>query len=70
MNSMEKGAFDPEHVQAMNEALAKASAKLKDSQADVLIELLASKIISVAGTGERDPDRLCDDALIGMGIFE
>jgi hypothetical protein len=32
-------------------------------------EIIAKRIIEVARGGERDPDRLCDYALHGVGLF-
>ena len=31
-------------------------------------EIIAKRIIAIARTGERDPDRLCDSALASIGL--
>jgi hypothetical protein len=35
---------------------------------DPITELVARKIIEVANTGERDPTRICEQALRDLGI--
>jgi hypothetical protein len=41
--------------------------QLADRQ-DPITELVARKIIDVAGNGERDPAKICELALRGLGI--
>jgi hypothetical protein len=41
--------------------------QLADRQ-DAITELVAKKIIEVAGSGERDPARISEQALAGLGI--
>jgi hypothetical protein len=41
--------------------------QLADRQ-DPITELVAKKIIEVAGTGEREPSRICEQALRDLGI--
>ena len=61
-------AFEPEQIACMRAAYEDAMDALK--RADVrLSELVAKQIIEVARTGERDPDRLRQKALIELGIF-
>jgi hypothetical protein len=56
--------FDPETVRLMGLAFEMALASLPSSACtDPLPEALARKIIELAKTGERDPERLCEGAL-------
>lgn len=60
--------FDPQQVDAMGKAYDHARAALHDSgQPAVVQEVLAKRIIAMAMTGERDPDKLCECALRGLG---
>ena len=61
-------SFDPETVKVLCDAYDKARASLRDTgQAHIVNEVIASRIIAMAKQGERDPDRLCAKALIGLG---
>ena len=61
-------AFDPETVKALCDAYDKARASLHDTgQPYIVNEVIAQRLISLAKQGERDPDRLCANALIGLG---
>jgi hypothetical protein len=63
---VEPGAFDPEAIAAMSEALEAALNKLGDiDQPEVVREIIAGRIIAVAKLGERDPARLLEAALRG-----
>jgi len=54
-------AFEPDEVDAMAEAFEATCAALGLSHRDEPIgQLVASKVIECARTGERDPKRLCD----------
>jgi hypothetical protein len=54
-----EGVFDPPTIEAMTAAFAAARVALKLAERDdPLTEIVARKIIEVAGTGERDPQRL------------
>jgi hypothetical protein len=55
--------FDPETVRLMGLAFEMALASLRYACPDPLREALARKIIELAKTGERDPERLCEGAL-------
>jgi hypothetical protein len=61
-------AFQPEAVICMARAYESAllALRLTDRQ-DPLNEIIAKKIIEIAETGERDPDRLRDRALEEIG---
>jgi hypothetical protein len=55
--------FDPETVRLMGLAFEMALASLRYAFPDLLREALVRKIIELAKTGERDPERLCEGAL-------
>jgi hypothetical protein len=55
--------FDPETVRLMGLSFEMALASLRSGCTDPLREALALKIIELAKTGERDPERLCEGAL-------
>jgi hypothetical protein len=60
--------FDPETVKLLCDAYDKASRSLHDyGQPDIVKEVIARRIISLAKKGERDPDRLCARALAALG---
>jgi hypothetical protein len=61
---MQPGAFDPEAIAAMSEALQAAYTELGDiGQSDSTRETIAGRIIAAARFGERDPARLLEAAL-------
>jgi hypothetical protein len=60
-------AFDPESVKLLCEAYDKACSSLHDTgQPYIVREVIASRIIAMAKQGERDPDRLCAYAVMGL----
>ncbi len=62
-------SFDPEATQAMGEAFEAACRHIPDTgQAATTRELIARRIIENAKGGERDPARLCEAALIDVGL--
>jgi hypothetical protein len=62
-------AFDPEAIKVLDAAYEKARASLHDiGQPAIVLEVIARRIIQVAQTGERDPDRLCAQALLALGF--
>ncbi len=62
-------AFDLDLTQAMGEAFERACRSLHDvGQPDIVKEVIARRIIEVAKTGERDPERLSDHALLALGV--
>lgn len=67
-------SFDPEMIELMARAYEKARKSLHDKgQPSVVQEVIATRIIAAARTGERDPDRLCRTALTALGdnvVFE
>ena len=70
----EKTDFDPETVNVLALAYEKARKSLHDKGQPALVqEIIAARIIAAAKTGERDPDRLCESALVALGnkaVFE
>ena len=60
---LQPGAFEPEAIAAMSEALEAALKKLQDTGQTVVPEVIASRIIAAAKLGERDPVRLREAAL-------
>jgi hypothetical protein len=65
---LEPGAvFHPSDLAAMNAAFSMALQKLQLSvRDDPIVELVARNIIRVAMRGERDPAKLCEDALAAL----
>ena len=62
-------AFDPEEITCMTAAYEDALRVLQlANRQDPITELVAKKIIEVAQVGERDPERLREKALNGLGI--
>ena len=66
--------FDPETIVLLREAYEKACKSLHDTgQPDIVTEIIVQRIIALAKKGERDPDKLCADALSALGdkpVFE
>jgi hypothetical protein len=60
--------FDPESVQALIAAYEECLSRLQlRNKEDPLTATLAKKIIDTASAGERDPKRLCQQALDALG---
>lgn len=66
---LQEAAFDADAVEVMGAAYEAALqlVMLRDRQ-DPLTELIASKIIELYRAGERDPPRLCAQALQELGV--
>jgi len=61
-------SFDPETTASMGAAFEKACRFLGNGkQAPPVKEVIAKRILDAAKQGERDPDRLCERALIAFG---
>jgi hypothetical protein len=61
---LQPGAFDPEAIALMGEALEAALKELQGAgETDVMREVIAGRIIAAARLGERDPTRLLAAAL-------
>jgi len=68
-NSLQYGAFDDTATTAMGEAFDRACVFLYRFGSLVIArEMIAKRLIAAARNGERDPVRLCDQALIPFGI--
>ena len=63
-------AFSPEVVRIVGEAYDNACHALHDrGQPKVVNELIAKRIIDLATSGERDPQKMCDQVLMDVGIY-
>lgn len=63
-NFIQPGAFEPEEIAAMGEALEAALKEVGDTrQPEMMREIFAQRIIAAAKLGERDPVRLRQAAL-------
>jgi hypothetical protein len=68
LHLFKSSAFDPETVKTLCEAYDKCSKALHDAgQPEIVNQVIAERIISLAKQGERDPDRLCEGALAALG---
>jgi hypothetical protein len=64
---MQEGVFDPPAIEAMTTAhLAVCESLRLASRTDPVREIVARKVIEVAGTGERDPARIRDLTLLAL----
>lgn len=64
---IQPGAFEPEMIAAMTEALEAALDELREAgRFEVVPEAIAGRIIAAARFGERDPARLREAALAGL----
>ena len=62
-------SFDTEVTSAMGQAYDKARKLLHDrGQPAIVNEIIARRIIEIAKTGERDPDKLCERVLSAFGM--
>ena len=61
--------FEPEHVTAMGKAFDSVIRELNDrGLSPIAREVIAERIIALARTGERDPDKLCELAMEALGL--
>jgi hypothetical protein len=64
----QEAVFSPEEVSAITKAFESALQRMGlVNRSDLVAETVARKIIDLARTGERDPDRLCDQVLTIYG---
>jgi len=69
INSIKDVSFDDTATLAMGEAFDHACMSLRRFRTLITArELIAKRIIDAAKNGERDPARLCEQALIPFGI--
>jgi hypothetical protein len=60
-------SFDPEQVIAVNQAYDLACRTLQNiGQLEVDREIIAKGILQAAGSGERDANKLCERAILGL----
>lgn len=63
------GSFGPEEIEAMIAAYEAALIGLRlTNRDDPITELIAKSIVTVTGTGERDPARIAERAINALGI--
>jgi hypothetical protein len=66
---LQNSAFDPDDIKRMTEAYERALVVLGlADRNDPFTETVAQKIIFVAQTGEKDPERICALAIEQLGI--
>ena len=61
--------FDPSTTVIVRTAYDRALEELHDGGRDRVRHALARRIATLASAGERDPDRLCDKALVAVGFL-
>ena len=62
-------SFNPDEVAILGQAFDKACQELYDSVQPVsLEEIIAKRLIMIAARGETDPERMCEAALISVGL--
>jgi hypothetical protein len=61
--------FDQVTTAVLNVAYGHAITELHDRGPDSVREAIAKRILTLASAGERDPNRLCDEALAAVGYF-
>jgi len=61
--------FDDETTATICLAFDKVCRELHDrGQPESVREIIAKRLIAIAGRGERDPDKMCEAALIALGV--
>jgi hypothetical protein len=64
---LKEGVFDPAAIEAMNTAFTAVCKSLQLSpRDDPFAQAVARKIVEIAGTGEQDPQRIHDLALLAL----
>src|SRR5690349_933598 len=62
-------SFDAETMGIIGDAFDKACKEMHDKmQPDSLQEGIAGRLIDIAARGERDPEKMCESALISLGL--
>jgi hypothetical protein len=61
-------SFDPEATGLMCQAFDKACKELENTGESNSKVIVAWRIIDIAAHGERDPDKMCEAALISVGL--
>ena len=67
---IEKNNFDPETIKFLVAAYECAcrNLELSNKRSDAFTEMVAKKIIELAGQGETDPQALCMRSLTALGL--
>jgi hypothetical protein len=64
---LKEAVFDPKAIEAMTAAFEAVCESLKlVNRDDPITEIVARKVIEVAGTGERDPERIRELVLLAL----
>jgi hypothetical protein len=64
---MQGGVFEPPAIEAMTTAYLAVCESLRlAGRTDPLTQIVARKVIEIAGTGERDPARIRDLTLLAL----
>ena len=64
-----EASSDPAMIDAMSSAYARACKMLHDRGQPALVqEVIAARIVMIAKSGERDPRRICERVLKGLGL--
>ena len=66
---IEGAAFEPEVIALLIQAYEAAVKRMGKGQPPIVLETLAKRIIDVAGTGERDLQKMIDYAMRGVEPF-
>ena len=61
--------FDQITTAILDAAYGRAITELNDRGPDSVREAIAKRILALASAGERDPNLLCDKALVAVGYF-
>ena len=61
--------FDLMTTAILDTAYGRAITELQDRGPNSVREAIAKRIIALASAGERDPNLLCDKALVAVGYF-
>jgi hypothetical protein len=61
--------FDLATTTILDTAYDRAIAELHDRGPDSVREAVARRIVTLASSGERDPNRLCEKALVAVGFL-
>jgi hypothetical protein len=71
LHFIKETSFSPDVARIMGEAYDRATRGLHDTgQPAVVQEIIAKRIIELAGNGEHDPQTLANLALQSLGIIE
>jgi hypothetical protein len=64
---LKEAVFDPDAIEAMNTALASACQSLRlIVRDDPFTQIVARQIVDIGRTGERDPNKIRDLALLAL----